>query len=193
MKPQPWPSPGPTLEPNHYATQPMGILIDRHTAILVQGITGREASHMVRESLEYGARVVAGITPGKGGQKVEGLPVYDCVRDAVQRHGVNATVISVPPFAVLDAALEAIENGILLLVIVTERVPRRDVAEVLSFADERGATVIGPNSLGVISPGVTKLGSIGGSADNTNRSFTPGEVGVISRSGGMTCEIGNML
>ena len=171
----------------------MGILIDQHTAILVQGITGREASHMVRESLAYGARIVAGITPGKGGLKVEGLPVYDCVRNAVQQHGVNATVISVPPFAVLEAALEAIENRIKLLVIVTERVPRRDVAEILSFASEQGATVIGPNSLGVISPGVTKVGSIGGSAENTNRSFTPGGVGVISRSGGMTCEIGNLL
>jgi succinyl-CoA synthetase alpha subunit len=119
--------------------------------------------------------------------------VYDSVREAAARHPLEASVISVPPFAVRDAAYEAIENGIRLIVIVTERVPRRDVAEVLAFASERGARIIGPNSLGVIRPSRSKLGGIGGSLDNTRRSFTPGGIGVMSRSGGMTCEIANLL
>ena len=171
----------------------MGILIDRSTTILVQGITGREASFFTRESLDYGARVVAGVTPGKGGQEVYGIPVYDCVKNALRNHRIDAGVVSVPPFAVRDAALEAVENGIPLLVIMTERVPRRDVAALLHFARENGTRVIGPNSLGLISPGESKLGAVGGNVENTLRTFTQGPVGVMSRSGGMTSEFANLL
>ena len=171
----------------------MGILIDRGTTILVQGITGREASFFTRESLDYGARVVAGVTPGKGGQEVYGVPVYDCVRNALRKHRIDASVVSVPPFAVQDAALEAIENGIRLLVVMTERVPRRDVATLLDAAREHGARIIGPNSLGLISPGESKLGAVGGNVENTFRTFTKGPVGVMSRSGGMTSEFANIL
>lgn len=171
----------------------MGILIDRGTTILVQGITGREASFFTRESLDYGARVVAGVTPGKGGQEVYGVPVYDCVRNALRKHRIEASVVSVPPFAVRDAALEAIENGIRLLVVMTERVPRRDVAILLDAAGEHGARIIGPNSLGLISPGESKLGAVGGNVENTLRTFTKGPVGVMSRSGGMTSEFANIL
>ena len=171
----------------------MGILIDRGTTILVQGITGREASFFTRESLDYGARVVAGVTPGKGGQEVYGVPVYDCVRNALRNHRIDAGVVSVPPFAVRDAALESIESGIRLLVVMTERVPRRDVAALLDAAREHGARIIGPNSLGLISPGESKLGAVGGNVENTLRTFTKGPVGVMSRSGGMTSEFANIL
>ena len=171
----------------------MGILIDRRTTILVQGITGREASFFTRESLDYGARVVAGVTPGKGGQEVYGVPVYDCVKNALRKHRIEASVVSVPPFAVRDAALEAIENGIRLLVVMTERVPRRDVATLLDVAREHGVRIIGPNSLGLISPGESKLGAVGGNVENTFRTFSKGPVGVMSRSGGMTSEFANIL
>jgi len=171
----------------------MGILTDQNTTIVVQGITGREASILVKDSLDYGARILAGVTPGKGGQHVSGVRVYDSVRRAVQEHGVNASVISVPPLAVRDAAFEALESGIKLIVILTERVPRQDIVQILTSAEEEGARVIGPNSLGLLTPGVTKVGGLGGSVNNTRRSFTSGTVGVISRSGGMTCEVANLL
>ena len=171
----------------------MGILIDRDTMILVQGITGREASFFTPESLDYGARVVAGVTPGKGGQEVFGVPVYDCVKHARIKHRIDASIISVPPFAARDAALEAVENGIRLLVIMTERIPRRDVAVLLDFARENGTRVIGPNSLGLINPGESKVGAVGGNVENALRTFTKGPVGVMSRSGGMTSEFANLL
>jgi succinyl-CoA synthetase alpha subunit len=171
----------------------VAILADEKTRILVQGITGREAATFVKDSLEYGARVVAGVTPGKGGVAVHGIPVYDTVAAALAEHPVDATVISVPPAAARDAALEALAGGLRLLVIVTERVPRRDVAEVLCAAEEGGATVIGPNSLGILSPGKTRVGMVGGPAADVRKAYTPGPVGIMSRSGGMTTEIANLL
>ncbi len=171
----------------------MAILADERTRIIVQGITGREAATFTAESLAYGARIVAGVTPGKGGQEVHGVPVYDTVAAALADHPAEATVISVPAPLLKDAALEAIENGLQLVVIVTERIPRRDIAEVLELARERGSRVIGPNSLGVISPGKTRVGMCGGSADAVRRAYTPGPVGVMSRSGGMTTEIASLL
>lgn len=171
----------------------MSILINRSTAVVVQGITGREASLMVKDGLDYGAGIVAGVTPGKGGQTIYGIPVYDSMSAAQRRHQLDASIISVPPLGVKDAAFEAIESGIPLLVIITERVPRRDVSKILIFAEERSVRVIGPNSLGIICPGETKLGGIGGSLQNTLRTFTRGPVGVVSRSGGMTSEIANLL
>ena len=171
----------------------MAILADENTRIVVQGITGREAATFTAESIAYGAQIVAGVTPGKGGAEVHGVPVYDAVAAALAAHPANASVISVPPAFLKDAALEAIENGLSLVVIITERIPRRDVVEVLEAADERGCRVVGPNSLGVITPGKTRVGMNGGSAEAVRRAYVPGPVGVMSRSGGMTTEIASML
>ncbi len=169
------------------------MLLDPQAGILVQGITGREASAMVEDARAYGSNIVAGVTPGKGGQQVHGVPVYDTVREAVRQQHPTVTVISVPAAAVLDAALEAIDHGIRLCLILTERVPRLDASKLLVAAKDAACTVIGPNTLGLIRPGVAKLGTIGGRVDNVRRSFMPGHVAVLSRSGGMTTEIASFL
>lgn len=148
---------------------------------------------MVADALAYGSKIVAGVTPGKGGQTVHGVPVYDTVSEAVRNHGATVTVISTPASAVLSAACEAIEQEIGLCVILTERVPRLDTSRLLMRAREQGCRVIGPNTLGLIRPGVAKIGTIGGRVDNVHRSFTPGRVAVLSRSGGMTTEICSFL
>ena len=171
----------------------MAILVNESTRVVVQGITGREGTALTRQSLDYGTRIVAGVTPGKGGVSVYGVPVYDSLCRGLRDHPADATVICVPPVFVRDAALEAISNNIRLIVIVTERVPRRDVAEVLAFARAKGTRVIGPNSLGLISPGRVKLGMVGGPAEDVRRAYTPGPVAVLSRSGGMTTELSDML
>ena len=171
----------------------MAILVNEKTRILIQGITGREGAAVAKDSLDYGAKVVAGVTPGKGGRQVHGVPVYDGVHHALKEHEVDASVIAVPPAAAKDAAFEALLNGIKLVVILTERVPRRDVAEIVALAEKRQARVIGPNSLGIISPGRTKVGMVGGPAGDVRKAYQPGPVGIISRSGGMTTEIANLL
>ncbi len=171
----------------------MAILAFAETRILVQGITGREAVTFALESIQYGAKISAGVTPGKGGQAVHGIPVFDTVAQALRAHPCDATVISVPARAVLAAAGEALDNGLKLLVIVTERIPRRDVVMLLERAASAGARVIGPNSLGIITPGQTRIGMCGGSADAVRRAYSPGPVGVISRSGGMMTEIASLL
>ena len=169
------------------------MLITQEDKILVQGITGREASEMVGEALAYGSRIVAGVTPGKGGQEVHGVPVYDTVREAAAEHAPNVSVISVPAPGVLDAAREAFAHGVRLCLIMSERVPRLDTARLLAEARETGCTVIGPNTLGLIRPGVAKFGTIGGRVDNVRKSFLPGNVAILSRSGGMTTEIASFL
>jgi len=171
----------------------LSILVDQDTRVIVQGITGREAVSFTRDMLDYGAKVVGGVTPGRGGRDVLGVPVYDSVRQITAKERVDASVLAVPAPFVRDAAFEAIEAGVPLLVIVTERVPRRDVVQVLELARLRGSRVIGPNTMGIISPGKTKVGSIGGPAEDTRKSFLPGPVGVMSRSGGMTTELSNLL
>jgi succinyl-CoA synthetase alpha subunit len=171
----------------------LSILVNEGTRVIVQGITGREAVSFTRDMLDYGAKVVGGVTPGRGGRDVLGVPVYDSVRQITEKEGVDASVLAVPAPFVRDAAFEAIEAGVPLLVIVTERVPRRDVVQVLELARLRGSRVIGPNTMGIISPGKTKVGSIGGPAEDTRKSFAPGPVGVMSRSGGMTTELSNLL
>ena len=171
----------------------MSILADQDTKVIVQGITGREAASFTKDMLDYGTNVVAGVTPGKQGQQVYGVPVYDTVRRAVERHDAEASVISVPPAMVKEAALEALENGLRLLVVVTERVPRKDVIAFLEVAEEKDARVIGPNTLGLISPGRIKLGMAGGPVKDVRKAYTPGNVGIASRSGGMTTEIANLL
>jgi succinyl-CoA synthetase alpha subunit len=175
----------------------VSILIDAETTFIVQGITGREAVNLTRECLDYGtgAKVVGGVTPGRLGREVHGVPVFDTVDQAVAHHGspIYGSVVTVPPAFTKDAVFEAIENGIELVVIVTERIPRRDVAEMVELATLRGARIIGPNCLGIIVPDVIKMGGIGGPARNAVQAYTPGPIGVISRSGGMTTEMSSTL
>ncbi len=171
----------------------MSILVDENTTFIIQGITGREAVNMTRECLDYGSQVVGGVTPGRGGRDVYGVPVYDTVREAVEHHRVDGSVLTVPPAFVRDAAFEAIENGIKLLVIVTERIPRLEVAQIIELGRLHDARLIGPNCLGIISPGKSKMGGVGGPAEDTRKAYQPGPVGVMSRSGGMTTEIANAL
>jgi len=172
----------------------MSILISKDTRFIIQGITGREAVNLTRENLDYGSKIVGGVTPGRAGRDVYGVPVYDCVRDIVKAHGqVDGSIVSVPPRFTQDAMFEALENGIKLIVVVTENVPRREVAQAVELAALRGARIIGPNCLGMISPGEAKMGGIGGPAANTRQAYSKGEIGVMSRSGGMTTEIASTL
>ena len=172
----------------------MSILITKDTRFIIQGITGREAVNLTRENLDYGAQIIGGVTPGRAGRDVYGVPVYDCVRDIVKAHGkIDGSIISVPPRFTQDAMLEAIENDVKLMVVVTENVPRREVAQAVELAELRGARIIGPNCLGMISPGEAKMGGIGGPAANTRQAYTKGNIGVMSRSGGMTTEIASTL
>ncbi|HEX5713284.1 MAG TPA: CoA-binding protein [Solirubrobacterales bacterium] len=173
----------------------MSILLNRETTFIVQGITGREAVNLTRECLDYGSKVVGGVTPGRKGREVHGVPVFDTVAQAVEHHGspIDGSVVTVPPAFTKDAVLEAIENGIKLIVVVTERIPRRDVAQMVELANLRGARIIGPNCLGLIVPDVCKMGGIGGPAKDAAKAYAPGPVGVMSRSGGMTTEISSSL
>jgi succinyl-CoA synthetase alpha subunit len=171
----------------------VSILITRDTTFIIQGITGREAVTMTRECLDYGSKIVGGVTPGRGGRDVYGVPVYDTVREITAAVHVDGAVVSVPPAFTRDAVFEAIENGIKIIVVVTERIPRGEVAQMVELARDRGARIIGPNCLGVLSPGEAKMGGLGGRAEDARKAFTPGPVGVMSRSGGMTTEICNTL
>jgi succinyl-CoA synthetase alpha subunit len=171
------------------------VLIDEGTTFIVQGITGREAVNLTRECLDYGSKIVGGVTPGRRGREVHGVPVYDSVAQLVEALGSvpDGSVVTVPPAFTRDAVFEAIEAGIKLIVIVTERIPRYDVAQMVELAALRGARIIGPNCLGIIRPGVAKMGGIGGPAKDAAKAYKPGIVGVMSRSGGMTTEISSTL
>ncbi len=170
----------------------MSIFIDENTNLLVQGITGREAREKVPEMLNYGTNVVAGVTPGKGGQTVADVPVYDVVREAKNQHPeINTTLIYVPPFAAKEAVFEALENDIKLINIVTERIPVRDTYEILKKAQRHNAKVIGPTSVGIISPGKCKVGPIGGS--DPEKVYKKGKIGILSTSGGMTTETARVV
>ncbi len=175
----------------------MSILVTSDTTFIVQGITGREAVNLTRECLDYGtgAKIVGGVTPGRKGRTVHGVPVFDTVQQAVEHHGspIDGSVVTVPPAFTKDAVFEALENGIKLIVIVTERIPRRDVAQMVELANLRGARIIGPNCLGIIVPDVIKMGGIGGPAKDAAKSYSKGNIGVISRSGGMTTEMSSTL
>jgi len=173
----------------------MSILIDEKTTFIVQGITGREAVNLTKECIDYGSQVVGGVTPGRKGRTVHGVPVFDTVQQAVDNYGkpIDGSVVTVPPAFTKDAVFEAIESGIKLIVIVTERIPRRDVAEMVELANLRGARIIGPNCLGIIVPEKAKMGGIGGPAKDANKAYAPGSIGVMSRSGGMTTEISSTL
>jgi succinyl-CoA synthetase alpha subunit len=170
------------------------MLIDADTTFIVQGITGREAVNLTKECLDYGSKIIGGVTPGRKGREVHGVPVYDTVEQVVEDHGVPyGSVVTVPPAFTKDAVFEAIDAGVKLIVIVTERIPRYDVAQMVEFANLRGARIIGPNCLGIIRPGIAKMGGIGGPAKDAQKAYQPGRVGVMSRSGGMTTEISSTL
>lgn len=163
------------------------ILLDHNTRAIVQGITGRIGSVQTKWMLEYGSAVLAGVTPGKGGQQVHGLPVYDTVKEAVARHGVNASVIFVPAPHALGAVVEALEAGLQLVVVITEHVPVHDSLKMKRQAQLHGAWLLGPNCPGLLTPGVGKLGIMPGNL------FTPGPVGVVGRSATLTYEVcGNL-
>jgi succinyl-CoA synthetase alpha subunit len=165
----------------------MSILIDESKRVLVQGITGREGMARTRLMKEYGTNVVAGCTPGRGGQDVEGIPVFDTILEAWEEAGpLDVSVLYIPAPLVKSAALEAIDAGIKLLVIVPDRVPIYDVLVIARAAKEAGAQFVGPNTLGVLSPDKGVLGMIGGRAASARSWFFPGPVGVTSRSGGIT-------
>ena len=162
----------------------MSIFIDKSTRLLVQGITGRDGSFHAKQMMEYGTQVVAGVTPGKGGQKFENrVPIFNTVAEAVKKTGANATVIYVPPPFAADAMMEAADAGIPFIVCITEGVPVLDMTRVYPFVKDRGSRLLGPNCPGLISPGQSKVGIIPGNI------CTPGNVGLVSRSGTLTYEV----
>ena len=162
----------------------MSIFIDNNTKVIVQGITGRDGSFHAKQMMEYGTKIVAGVTPGKGGQKFEEkVPIFNTVADAAAATGANCSVIYVPPMFAADAIMEAADAGIAFIVAITEGVPVLDMTKVYPFVKERGVRLLGPNCPGLITPGKSKVGIIPG------RICTPGPVGVVSRSGTLTYEI----
>jgi len=165
----------------------MSILINDSTRVIVQGITGRIGSTQTHWMLEYGTKVVGGVTPGKGGSTVEGVPVFNSVHEAVKETGANASVFFVPAAFVLDAFMETIDAGVKLIVIVPEHIPVRDVIKMRSYALEKGVFALGPTTPGILVPGKGKMGIMPASM------FAPGRVGVISRSGTLSYEFAGIL
>ena len=172
----------------------MAILVNEKSRVIVQGITGREGMVRTRLMKDYGTRVIAGVTPGKGGEFVYKIPVFDSVEDAGEKTGpIDISVVFVPAALVKNAALEAIDAGVKLIVLIPDRVPIHDVLEISRFAQLKGARFVGPNTLGLVSPGKAVIGMIGGRAKKASEWFRPGPIGVSSRSGGMTSAISYYL
>src|SRR5437764_1433510 len=165
----------------------MAIIVDRDTRLVVQGLTGSEGRFHGLRNRNYGTNVVAGVTPGKGGQDVEGIPVFDTVADAVGRAGANATLIFVPARFATDAIYEAVDAGIATIVCITEHVPAHDMLRVYTYIRAKGVTMIGPNCPGVLSPGKANVGIIPAEI------FSEGAIGLVSRSGTLTYQIGHEL
>jgi succinyl-CoA synthetase alpha subunit len=165
----------------------VSILLDENTRTIVQGITGRQGRFDSENCQRYGTKIVAGVTPGRGGDLILGIPVYNTVRAAVEREAATASVIYVPAGGVKDAILEAIEAGIRLIVVTSEGLSNHSAAYVVAAARDADVTLVGPNTVGIISPGKSKLGGIGG-VDPADI-YTPGRIGICSRSGGMTAEL----
>jgi len=162
----------------------MAIFVDDSTKVVVQGITGRDGGFHASEMLAYGTKIVAGVTPGRGGQKFqEQVPVYDTVKEAVSEHGANTSVIFVPPFGAAGAIFEAADAGCKLIVCITEGVPTVDMVKVMPYLEERGVRLIGPNCPGLLAPGIAKLGILPTSI------VKEGPVGLVSRSGTLTYEV----
>lgn len=160
----------------------MSILVDTNTRLVVQGITGKEGSFHTQKCMEYGTKVVAGVTPGKGGMKVENVPVFNTIEEAVRKEGANTSIIFVPPAFAADAVMEAAAAGIALVVCVTEGIPTLDMVKVMEYLSHKETRVIGPNTPGVISPGKCKVGIMPGFVHRQ------GSIGVVSRSGTLTYE-----
>jgi len=165
----------------------MSILVDEKTRIVVMGITGKEGSFHTKQMLSYGSVVAAGVTPGKKGQTVEGVPVFNTIQEAVKQEGVNASCIFVPPLAAGDAVMECASAGLGVVVCITEGIPALDMVKVMSFLEDKRCVLIGPNCPGIISPGKTKVGIMPGHIHRQ------GSVGVISRSGTLTYEVVDQL
>lgn len=161
----------------------MGIIIDKNTRAIVQGITGTQGSFHTKLMLEYGTKIVAGITPGKGGTEIHGVPIYDTVEEAQQKSSADASIIFVPAAFAADAALEALENGIKKVVIITEHIPIKDAVGLMAIAKQAKATIVGPNTPGIVTPDECKLGIM------PAHIFKSGGVGIVSRSGTLTYEI----
>jgi succinyl-CoA synthetase alpha subunit len=165
----------------------LGIIVDKNTRAIVQGITGTQGRFHAKLMLEYGTKIVSGVTPGKGGTQIHDIPIYDTVEAALEKHPADASIIFVPaPFAA-DAALEAIENGIKILIIITEHIPIKDAVDVMTYARQVNVTIIGPNTPGIITPEECKLGIM------PAHIFKPGGVGMVSRSGTLTYEVAASL
>lgn len=162
----------------------MAVIIDENTRVIVQGATGKQGSFHLGQMVAYGSKVVGGISPGKGGQEVEGVPVFDTVAEAVEKVRPDASIIFIPSQGVKDAAFEAIDAGIKTVVIITEHVPVHDEMAIMALAKERGTIVLGPNTFGIVSPGKCKMGIMPNAVFNT-----PGNVGVVARSGTLSYEI----
>jgi succinyl-CoA synthetase alpha subunit len=160
----------------------MSILVDSNTRLVVQGITGREGSFQTRRCIEYGTKVVAGVTPGRGGETAEGVPVFNTVHEAVDQTGANCSLIFVPAAAAADAILEAADAGVAIIVCITEGIPTQDMLTVRHYLQPQGVRLVGPNCPGVISPGQARVGIMPGDV------FSPGNVGVVSRSGTLVYE-----
>ncbi|KLU63062.1 succinyl-CoA ligase [ADP-forming] subunit alpha [Peptococcaceae bacterium CEB3] len=165
----------------------MAIIVDEHTNVIVQGISGKQGLFHTRQMLEYGTRIAAGTSASKAGSILEGVPVYDSVRAACEQHRIDASVIFIPAAGAKDAVLEALEAGVKVVAVITEHIPVHDEIAIVAYAKRRGATVIGPNTFGIVSSGKSKLGI------PPNRFFVPGPVGVVARSGTLSYEIvGNL-
>jgi succinyl-CoA synthetase alpha subunit len=166
----------------------MGILLSRNTRVIVQGVTGKEGSFHTKLMLEYGTRIVAGTSPGKKGQTVHGVPVYNTVGEIVRDHGeVDASIIFVPAKFAPDAVYEAIDNGVKLVVVITEGIPLHDELKFVNYARRKGVIIVGPNTPGLMTPGEAKLGIM------PSHVFVPGGVGIVSRSGTLTYEVAREL
>lgn len=165
----------------------MAIIIDDNTNVIIQGATGKQGQFHTRQMLAYGTKIVGGTSPGKGGQEIEGVRIYDNVFAAMEDHRVDASCIFIPAPSAKDAAFEAIEAGVKVVVVITEHIPVHDEMEIINFARQKGATVVGPNTFGIVSSGKCKIGI------PPNQFFVPGPVGVVARSGTLTYEIvGNL-
>lgn len=165
----------------------MSILINSETKVLVQGITGHSGALQTKTMLDAGTKIVAGVTPGKGGQNVYGIPVYNYIAEAQKEHEFNTIISFVPPHAALDSCYEAIDSGVRLLVLTTEEIPLQDVVKIISYAKAHGTALIGPGCAGVIAPEISKVGA------HPIRFFKPGHIGIVSKSGALSYEIGKTL
>lgn len=161
----------------------MSILVDENSRIIIQGITGKEGSFHTRQMLAYGTKIIAGVTPGKKGRDVEGVPVFNTVHEAVHNEGANVSCIFVPALFAADAIMESIDEGMKVIVCITEGIPALDMVKVAGFLKGKNSILIGPNCPGIISPGKTKVGIMPGHI------YKPGHIGVISRSGTLTYEV----